>query len=62
MEFTGLDVPNKPFQKQRNSKNWGLPSMSLQNWASKHFGRQLSRKQKEKHRTSNEVQCFFGGE
>ena len=24
---------NKHFQKQRNSKNWGLPSMRLQNQA-----------------------------
>ena len=53
---------NKYFQKQRNSKNWGLPSMHLQNQAFGWFSMQPLRKQKEKHRTSNEVQCFFGGE
>ena len=50
---------NKHFQKQRNSKNWGLPSMRLQNQAFGWFSMQPLRKQKEKHRTSNEVQCFF---
>ncbi len=53
---------NKHFQKQRNSKNWGLPSMCLQNQAFGWFSVRPPRKQKEKHRTSNEVQCFFGGE
>ena len=53
---------NKHFQKQRNSKNWGLPSMRLQNQAFGWFSMQPLRKQKEKHHTSYEVQCFFGGE
>ena len=53
---------NKHFQKQRNSKNWGLPSMCLQNQAFGWFSVRPPRKQKEKHHTSNEVQCFFGGE
>ena len=53
---------NKHFQKQRNSKNWGLSSMRLQNQAFGWFSMQPLRKQKEKHRTSHEVWCFFGGE
>ena len=53
---------NKHFQKQRNSKNWGLPSMRLQNQAFGWFSMQPLRKQKEKHHTSHEVWCFFGGE
>ena len=36
--------------------------MRLQNRAFGRFSMQPPRMQKEKHRTSNEVQCFFGGE
>ena len=61
-ELYQLDKIGDDFQKQRNSKNWGLPSMRLQNQAFGRFSVQPPRKQKEKHRTSNEVQCFFGGE
>ena len=43
---------NKHFQKQRNSKNWGLPSIRLQNQAFGWFSVWPPRKQKEKHHTS----------